>query len=414
MMENRVIRSAWCTVPLLTLCMPILWRSATICLGLVFLGALVSNFSKDSQRQSKQWLPFVMVIPFLIAALGMANTQNIDSGSTKLVLKSVFVAMPVIIVIAKWDWERVLPVALKYFLIGCLISCIVNIGLSTANFIKSHDPNEFFYVRLAHTMHPSYLSMYLGFSIMFLYYFLFNPRKSYYVRPKIAMIGVVFITLMIMLLSSKMGLVAMLVVHIGALVYYVVNCKKYTQTAVVGMLGILTSIAAYLFVPSINSRINEMADVFSDDKGQIGNSTTAVRIHASRVALELIENNAVFGVGTGDGEVETIKAYERNNLVNLAERRLNLHNQFLETFVANGVVGFLVLLGLLVLPFAMALPPHLKLFRWFAIVLALNLLSESMLERQAGVTFFAIFTTLFLATYSDYRKRVVGSNLNEK
>jgi len=89
---------------------------------------------------------------------------------------------------------------------------------------------------------------------------------------------------------------------------------------------------------------------------------------------------------------------QNNRYKNFAKRRYNFHNQYLQTFGTIGIFGFLVLIYLLVMPFITAIKKLDYLVAIFLFIICSSFLTESMLERQAGVAFFAFFYTLLIIT----------------
>ena len=69
-----------------------------------------------------------------------------------------------------------------------------------------------------------------------------------------------------------------------------------------------------------------------------------------KCSIEIIKENVFFGVGTGDVKTELNKKYEEKNIQQALKDNLNSHNQFLQTYVAIGLPGFILLLASLLLP----------------------------------------------------------------
>jgi O-antigen ligase len=77
------------------------------------------------------------------------------------------------------------------------------------------------------------------------------------------------------------------------------------------------------------------------------------------------------------------------------EKRLNLHNQFLETWLSLGMIGILYLIFLLVYPAYLAWKNKKISWLLFIIAVSLNFLFETMLNTQAGVIFISYFYYFF-------------------
>jgi O-antigen ligase len=123
---------------------------------------------------------------------------------------------------------------------------------------------------------------------------------------------------------------------------------------------------------------------------------TADRILIWESSLELIQEQSIFGVGTGDVKDALLKKYEENGIVNALNRKLNAHNQYLQTAITLGLPGIIILLSGLVFAFILAVRRQNLLLLLFSVVVSFNFLVESMLERQAGVVFYSFLNALLL------------------
>ena len=92
----------------------------------------------------------------------------------------------------------------------------------------------------------------------------------------------------------------------------------------------------------------------------------------------------MFGVGTGDVKEELLKEYKKENIPYAIEKSLNAHNQYLQSSVAIGSFGLLVLLLTIFIPVYGAIYPRNWVYVIFLFLIIINLLFESMFERQAG------------------------------
>jgi len=112
-----------------------------------------------------------------------------------------------------------------------------------------------------------------------------------------------------------------------------------------------------------------------------------------QAALDIIEENFLLGVGTGDVKDSFQKIYSSGKYDLDEKYWLRAHNQFLTFFVAFGVFGFTYFIFF----FAEAFRLSAKSYLASAIVLLtfLSCLTEDTLETQAGVAFFGFFISLF-------------------
>ena len=133
------------------------------------------------------------------------------------------------------------------------------------------------------------------------------------------------------------------------------------------------------------------------------NEGTSNRIVVWKTSVELIKENPVFGVGTGDVKDVLISRYKKNKITYAYIYKLNAHCQYLQTFVATGAVGFLILILCLFVPAIIAIKNRNIIYLLFLIIFSFNMLVESMLEVQAGVVFYAFFNSLFFYTKNHER-----------
>lgn len=99
-------------------------------------------------------------------------------------------------------------------------------------------------------------------------------------------------------------------------------------------------------------------------------------------ALNLIGQNPILGAGTGDVKQVMNDLYKSHGIT---EGNLNPHNQFLQTAIALGCVGLLLLL-MIYFCFALRLFDRGAWLLVSAVLLsAVCMLTESVLERQMGV-----------------------------
>jgi hypothetical protein len=106
-----------------------------------------------------------------------------------------------------------------------------------------------------------------------------------------------------------------------------------------------------------------------------------------KTGINLIKENFLFGVGTGNIP-NTIKEYyeKRQNQLE-PEFRKRSHNQYITTFLNSGIFGFLFFLLFLLLPIAVIKPPSSYLMASW-LILVFSMFSEDTLETQAGVGIF--------------------------
>lgn len=135
---------------------------------------------------------------------------------------------------------------------------------------------------------------------------------------------------------------------------------------------------------------------FANDGSVNGHSFT-MRFFYLKAAMCAINEKWLFGTGTGDVQDKMNECYSHSGSPLEKEWYKRPHNQFITVLVALGVVGLTVFLFSLFFP-VFYLRKQLDAMFWMFFISALiSFLFEDTLETQSGLSFFAIFNTLFLS-----------------
>lgn len=135
-------------------------------------------------------------------------------------------------------------------------------------------------------------------------------------------------------------------------------------------------------------------------EGTIGNSSVVQRVVFAKAALFVIRNNFWFGVGSGD-VLTSMNDYYLQEGVNLTDGfRFMPHNQYLTVWAGAGLFGFAIFLMALVLPFILSKKFKQFLPVYFLLMIMVSMLNEDTFKTHIGVSFAAIFYSLFIFEFS--------------
>jgi O-antigen ligase len=109
----------------------------------------------------------------------------------------------------------------------------------------------------------------------------------------------------------------------------------------------------------------------------------------------LIQKNWLTGFGTGIGRIELNKTYVSKGYISLKKKNTNTHNQYLQYLLDHGIIGFLFLFFLTIIMLIISLKERDYVYTIFIFLLIINFMTESILETQSGIVFFALFNTIF-------------------
>lgn len=244
-------------------------------------------------------------------------------------------------------------------------------------------------------MHPTYLTMYLSVAVYFVLERLLQTTN----RTQGIIVGaeLLFLLANSILLSARTALATTLLLTI-VFAFIAIREKKFSVAARTGwFLAIGCSILFYVGMNKINNRFTQVEEaiVQQSDQATVHNSTTG-RIEIWKESLVLLQDNWMIGTGTGDIKDELLKSYAAHQFTYGLERKLNSHNQFLQTWLALGIAGLLSLVALLLIPLIKTRISTDNAFLFLVGIITLNAMTESILEVQKGVFFLSFFYSLML------------------
>lgn len=287
---------------------------------------------------------------------------------------------------------------LASFVVGCIVATILCFGRATGLFINSHDYTVFTYGTLSWFMHAGYFAMYLIFSSLII--FLWNRvlAKDATQKIPVALQGGLLLVhyISIVLLSSRTNIIGLFILFILLFLGYFLKRKYRKESIIIGS-GILVVLISMFFIfrSGQNYRLERLKNIFTEKEiNKASDESVDVRLLIWRASVTAIKENFWTGTGIGDAKIRLMEEYKAEGLTGAEEKALNAHNEFLQTFVGVGVLGFLLLLMAIFSPLPLAISRGDILLVCLVVLIFINFFTESMLERQAGVVFFSFFYSL--------------------
>ncbi len=345
---------------------------------------------------------------YLLYWIGLLYSDNREYGFFDLEVKMSLLIFPLILATIDDHIFKGKKIFFLFysFIAGCIVSTFIFLFYSTLSFLESNSQSAFYYTNLALNHHPSYFSMYLNLSIAFLIYYFIERKIQLPFWLKVAAgILILYFFIFIILLSSKAGILSLLMVLFISIGYLLVFKKKYLAGVVLIILVTALFIGSfYIFTNTTNRFLEAKESVINTETIENdAQGSSVARILVWKSTIDIIQNNFLFGVGTGDVKDQLLKKYEEENIDLAKSLKLNAHNQYLQTFVSIGVIGFWVLALYILLPMINAMKNRNLLYFLFLAIIGFNFLFESMLERQAGVAFYAFFNAYLFSIKKELR-----------
>lgn len=411
--KDKIAHYIFLLTLLFVLVLPLKKELATPVLILWFLLWLIKgNYFRDFKQSKKLWFFFSLVLFYFLHVFGMLNTTNVSSGMFDLEVKLSLLFFPLVFVSAVSYTHKFFNRILGMFVVGNTIAAIICICVAFYRSIYFIDGSfvfnpiaerlfegrmisefNFFYERFSCLNHTSYFSMYLVFSIVILNYFI--DKKIYFGKASLRFfyyILIPFFLLILFLISSKAGIAIVILLMLIITIMRILKKKSFVNFLMFFLI-IVFSIVAVKYNTRVTTGVNQIkATIEKTDNNNVKLQNDRFLIWEK--SLDIIKDNFIFGVGTGDYTDELMKVFKKNNMNEAFSHQYNSHNQYIDTFIGLGIIGLINIVFLFVYPCIYAFQRKQYLFIYFLLIMNINFLFESMLNRQAGVIFYAFFFSL--------------------
>lgn len=378
---------------LVVLFMPFSRKLTVIAIALFTLSWLFSGEWIKTGKAAVRNSIFILAISFfLIHVIGLIYSANHHSAWFDLEVKLSLLIFPIIFFLSDSLRDNKSKYILWIFVFSTFLaalSCVVN---AIYNYYAL-GLNTFSYMTLSIFHHPTYFALFICTSTAIIFNRWLNSESSLKKWMKFVFVFLIlFFAVFIYMLSSKAGIfsyfIAVVVMTIPSLFK-----KAFRLTAIS---FILFAGFQLWFCLTQNNRFQtvESSVVHAEQNTQTTESN-AVRILIWETTIDIIKENYAIGVGTGDIKDELLKKYEERNMTGAIENKLNVHNQFLETILGQGLPGITLLFLLFFVGLINSFKNKNWLFFTFILLIGFNFLFESMLNTQAGVVYFGFFFYYF-------------------
>jgi O-antigen ligase len=389
----------------------------------------------------KQSFILKLVLAFIaLQLIGILYTEDLSNGWFSLEKKIFLFLVPIAIATSAVKFnEKEIRLLFYSFTAACLagvLVCVVNaigqvnlyhngsvslqdvayFGSSSHQIIDSrHTLWLFFsYIGLAKgiNIHPTYFSVYLAFSIFFVLYELMTGKNLTPVQKVALSFIIALFSLFIVCLSSRIVIISLISIY-AILAAQSVFQRSLLRAACVIVLLAMVSVLLYLNPVSRYRNIEEIgSSAFTIKEKSVYSTSAEIRASLWWLAWKsYTKSNLLFGTGTGNVTnvmKQTSKQYEITNVMDTYDP----HNQYLFLLISHGIVGLIIFALWLLLPFVQAWSRHDYLYMAFSFLFAALCLTESALELQKGIVFFALIQPLLAFQRQSFQTDKVALNFS--
>ncbi|WP_432412254.1 O-antigen ligase family protein [Rasiella sp. SM2506] len=220
----------------------------------------------------------------------------------------------------------------------------------------------------------------------------YHPNNSYYV------VAIILNVLFILLIVSRIAIIALIILFILGFFY---KRSKGTQVIFVVATLFLGLVLVFILNNDFRKKIF-YTPTNTESKGLVANTLeTEPRTIIWNCALSISEINTEFwnGIGFANTNEELINCYQ-NSIEDeqkrawLVARKYNTHNQFLDMYLATGIIGIVLFIGFILFVF---LRNKRQFFPTALLVTSMMfLLVENLFHRQIGAYYFGFVLIMLL------------------
>ncbi|MGB3617034.1 MAG: O-antigen ligase family protein [Catalinimonas sp.] len=395
------------------LTLPLSMRLNTLLvLSLALHWLLEGDWPAKWQRWRTRPAAAVYLSLYVLYALGMLYTEHQEVGWYTLEKKAALLAFPLMLGSVTLS-PRDVRWAVWALVGGCAAVTLMMLAGSLRFSLGNGGARQLFELYAGgvplrnYGLHRTYLAYYLLLSLAALLVWLrrgtvYPPAAAWaYARPSsptwawaLVVAAVVLFGATIVLMRAQMAiLIVVLSVSVWPVVVLWRRAGPGWAVALLLTAG-LTTAAALLWITPLHVRTDRFIESLGEGNAPHAQTSSNLRVLIWQGALTTAADRPWLGAGTGDGNAELFETYAEQAFEWGVAYRFNAHNQYLQTTLALGVVGLLVLALHLGTGLRLAWRRGDRLFAAFVLITALCWLTESMLERQKGVVLYAFLLSL--------------------
>lgn len=311
-----------------------------------------------------------------------------------------YLLFPFFFAIMTPDKRALIRSQLLWFVFGCAACCIIaNVVCLYHFYFSTETVQQVFHVQYrlyleqVTSIHPTYLSMFIGFSICIL---LLDKDANINRWVKYGLLYLLLVFLFTMLAKSVM--LALLVV----MVHYAFLNRKLLWQYKFQIVGICAAIAVALyFIPFFGQRMGEVLQFagIGTKGGDVTDNSVYVRKLVWNTDIDLLKRYWLCGTGPAILRFMLKGRYFFFSIEhNFPVGYYDPHNEYLSEWLSFGIIGIVVLVATLLVHAAAALKRRDYLYCYLLAILYITFFTETVLARQAGIIFYAVFTSLFFFT----------------
>ncbi len=424
-MSKNILKGKWSDftdniLALSVLFLPLLQFASLICWILLLVVMAIKGDLKFTFRNLKKFpglILFCLLYFFYLA--GMLWTEDLNTGLSDLFIILPLLFFPVIFSNIKLSVVSYRKISAA-LLTGCSLAIFFSLGHSFKLYLESGDPHRFFYTSFSFLMHPTYFTMYLNLALLIVCHNTVSDRERIFHSGPLRIFLFFLLITGVILLNARLAMSTTFLTLILFVTAESVKSERLRSLFPRFIIQSLLVVVIFFSLIQFNNRFVQISEAIHEERDTTAvldtststyyNSTT-IRLGLFKNSVDVFKKHFLTGVGTGDVINESVKELKSSNHEYLADHYTGAHNQYLQTAMAIGIFGLLLLLACIVFPLKDYIKNKNFLATCFVIIVLINALGDTIL-RASSLYFFTFFGCFFYVL-NRYYNADIGEMKNE-
>ncbi|MEY5048248.1 MAG: hypothetical protein RLZZ175_1607 [Bacteroidota bacterium] len=355
--------------------------------------------------------PFFIIYLFygLCVLFSLVYSSNLEQGVKLLERNASLALLPFILVT---NYDLITKSALQKIM--NIFSCVI-FAVMLASIVYCLYKSDYIFsistfyrdnlIQLTH-IHSPYLALFISFVGLWLVNIITDHLISRNYRELYLYIPFYLLSIFFnLLLATRITLLGLLFISFLLLI---IKLKKIKLSIIFLIGATMLVLISFKMMPTLFTRYTEIIETSLNPPLGDNHNSVNMRVAHWQCAVELIsEDYFTFFFGTGIGDTQDLMnlCYKSHGWSwVLYEYNYNCHSQILQTFLGQGVIGFLLYMLLFLYPIYYSIKHKMYFVLSFYLLFFICSATESTFNNQKGVVFFAFFSAIFMSYIVNYIK----------
>ena len=337
---------------------------------------------------------------YIISLIGFFYSSNKEEALFRIQQKIPLLLFPFVFASSNLLSKKGVYKIMYAFSFSFAAFCIYCIGKVLLSFFENGDFTNFTGYNLIalNDMYPFITGVFCTFCIVFHFLKIKLEHNNLFIH-------VFFIFLFWIMLLLLANIIALFTAAVVTFFYTFLLLKTHVQRIIFCLLCGAVLVTNFYFNATFKQKIIALTDFSTENEIQLDTDASlgrswdgkALRVAIWKCSGDLIRNNYIFGLGTGDVQDSLQYAYELRKFY-FASRynRYNAHNQYIQQMLLHGIFGLVLLVCCITIPFFYTPVSNNQFLIPFLFIFGVICFTESVLEVNKGIIWYSFFNSIFV------------------